>query len=114
MTSRERLSGFARAAKPAQTQHISLPSLGQSYPQHCPTPKASENALSALGDPLSIRKVSEMIGCSAWTIRQRYIPEGLPHLRSGPAGKLIFFRNQVIAWILQQQHRTQKAQKGGR
>ena len=114
MTRGEILSGLANGTKPAPIQRNSRLSLGQSYPQHCPTPKASENALSALGDPLSIRKVSEMIGCSAWTIRQRYIPEGLPHLRSGPAGKLIFFRNQVIAWILQQQHRTQKAQKGGR
>jgi hypothetical protein len=29
-------------------------------------------------------------------------------LRSGPHGKLIFFRNQIVAWILRRQQ-----QKGG-
>jgi hypothetical protein len=33
--------------------------------------------------------------------------KGLPHLRSGPSGKLIFYRDQVVAWILTNQ------QKGG-
>jgi len=61
-----------------------------------------------LGTPLSIRAVAAMLGCSPWTVRQRHIPEGLPHFGSGPNGKLIFFRDQVVAWILQQQ------KKGGK
>ena len=60
-----------------------------------------------LGSPLSIREVARMIGSSAWTVLQKYVPQGLPCLRSGPSGKLIFFEAQVVAWILTQQ------QKGG-
>jgi hypothetical protein len=60
-----------------------------------------------LGEPISISEAARVIGCSAWTVRQRYIPMGLPHLRSGPSGKLIFYRDQVVAWILKNQ------QKGG-
>jgi hypothetical protein len=56
---------------------------------------------------MGIREVAQIIGCSPWTVRQRYLSIGLPHLRSGPNGKLIFYRNQVIHWLLTQQ------QKGG-
>jgi hypothetical protein len=49
-----------------------------------------------------------MLGCSPWTVRQQHLPRGLPHFRSGPNGKLIFFRDQVVAWILTQQ------KKGGK
>ena len=62
-----------------------------------------------LGRPLSIRQVAAIVGCSAWTIRQKYVPKGLPHLRSGPSGRLTFFENQVVAWVLNQQQ-----MKGGR
>jgi len=81
-------------------------SYGQSCPQHYP--QAVEYGNEPLGAPLSIREVARLIGCSAWTVRQSYLPQGLPHLRSGPHGKLIFFRDQVIRWILQHQ------QKGGK
>jgi hypothetical protein len=107
-----RISGFKDRLKPAPIQHISHPSPGQSCPQQEPGLMHGQNAQSALGEPLSIRMVSEMLGCSPWTIRQRYIPEGLPHLRSGPAGKLVFFRNQVVQWILQKQNNQNR--KGGR
>lgn len=60
-----------------------------------------------LGRPMSIRQTAEIFGCSAWTVRQKYVPQGLPCLRSGPSGKLIFFEAQVVAWILTRQ------QKGG-
>jgi len=60
-----------------------------------------------LGEPLDMRAVAKLIGCSAWTVRQKYVPAGLPHLRSGPNGKLLFYKNQVIRWLLRQQ------QKGG-
>ena len=109
-----RISGFGNDAEPAPNQRISRSRVGQRDPQQKPGLTVAPNALSALGEPLTIRMVSAMLGCSAWTIRQRYIPEGLPHLRSGPAGKLVFFRNQVVQWILQQQRQIQKAQKGGR
>jgi len=60
-----------------------------------------------LGEPLSIHEVAQLIGSSAWAVRQVWLPKGLPCLRSGPGGKLIFYRDQVVAWILAQQ------QKGG-
>jgi hypothetical protein len=59
-----------------------------------------------LGPPLDIRKVAELIGCSPWTVRQRLLPSGLPHFRSGAGGRLIFYRDQVVRWI-------QNKQKGG-
>jgi hypothetical protein len=62
-----------------------------------------------LGDPISIREVARVIGCSPWTVRQKYVPQGLPHLRSGPSGKFTFYREQVVAWILARQQR-----KGGK
>jgi hypothetical protein len=61
-----------------------------------------------LGQPLSIRAVARMLGVSPWTVRQQHLPRGLPHFRSGPNGKLIFFRDQMVAWILTQQ------KKGGK
>jgi hypothetical protein len=64
---------------------------------------ASESSTRELGKPLGIRETAELIGCSPWTVRQRHIPQGLPHFRSGPSGKLIFYRDQVIRWILEQQ-----------
>jgi hypothetical protein len=97
-----RMSGFDDAQKPFDSQGFLPESLGQSYPHQ--NPQGDET----LGEPLSIREVADVIGCSDWTVRHRYLPQGLPHFRSGPAGKFVFFRKQVIDWILQQQ------KKGGR
>ena len=60
-----------------------------------------------LGEPISIHEAGQLIGCSAWAVRNVWLPKGLPCLRSGPGAKLIFYREQVVAWILAQQ------QKGG-
>jgi hypothetical protein len=103
------MSGLGLDANPLAIQVISPTSLGQNYPRHYPQPNNAAGRpievieCSPLGLPLSIREVARMIGCSAWTIRQRHIPAGLPHFRAGSNGKLVFFRDQVIAWILQQQ-----------
>jgi len=78
---------------------------GQVYPQHCPQPQ--DAVADLLGEPLSIRAAAKLIGCSAWTVRQKYLPAGLPCHRLSPAGKLIFYRNQIIRWLICQQ------QKGG-
>jgi len=61
-----------------------------------------------LGQPLSIRDVARMFGCSEWTVRQRLIRIGLPHFRLTPHGKLMFFHNQIVRWVLDRQR-----QKGG-
>jgi hypothetical protein len=58
-----------------------------------------------LGTPLSIKEAATLIGCSPWTIRQRYLPAGLPHHRLTPNGKLIFYRNQIIRWLLTEQQK---------
>jgi len=97
-----RISGFENGAEPLNSMRFPPDSLGRSYPQHYP------QARETLGEPLGVREVARVIGCSAWTVRRRYLPQGLPHLRSGPMGKLVFYRNQLIQWILQQQR------KGGR
>jgi hypothetical protein len=57
---------------------------------------------------MSIREVARMFGCSEWTIRQQYLPKGLPYFRLSPAGKLLFFHNQIVRWVLEIQR-----QKGG-
>ena len=83
----------------AQTAKAELPAA-------LPAPPEPSLVLSdALGEPLDIRQVAALIGCSAWTLRQCYIPAGLPHLRSGPNGKFIFYRNQVIHWLLERQRK---------
>jgi hypothetical protein len=113
-SSKGRMSGLNDARKAPQTLPFSLARAGQRDPQQKPGLDSGFGAPDALGEPLTIREVAEIIGCSAWTIRQRYIPDGLPHLRSGPAGKFVFYRHQVVRWILQQQVRQNQTRKGGR
>lgn len=67
----------------------------------------NESKKKQLGSPLSIRQVAALIGLSVWSVRQQLIPQGLPHFRSGPNGKLVFFEDQVVRWVLSRQ------QKGG-
>lgn len=92
-----RKSGFENVEKSIDSLRFSSETPGQSYPQHYP------QSLDALGEPLTIREVAGLLGCSPWTVRHSYLPKGLPHLRSGPLGKLIFYKNQVVQWVLQRQ-----------
>ena len=92
-------SHFGNRAKPMETLESSDQSLGQGRPQHCPQ---AEEGLS-LGSPMDIAGVAAFLGCSPWTIRQKYLPKGLPHLRASHAGKFIFFRNQIVDWVREQQ-----------
>jgi hypothetical protein len=41
-----------------------------------------------------------LIGWSPPTVRQRYVPAGLPFIRLALSGKLIFYRNQLTSWLL--------------
>ena len=97
-----RKSGFDGSGQLKDSLALGLNGLGQCYPQQKPALD-----VELLGEPLSIREVACLIGCSVWTIRQRYLPVGLPHLRLRPNGKLIFYKNQIIQWLLTEQ------QKGG-
>jgi hypothetical protein len=89
------------------------PDLAQRCPPFCPQEKPHgaraerEGKADALGEPLTIREVADLIGCSVWTIRQRYLRAGIPFVRLRPYGKLIFYKNQIIHWLLDEQ------QKGG-
>lgn len=102
-------SGFQVEGKGLSSLELGPEHLGQPCPQGCPHPDDAEpeGFAESLGAPLSIRQVAHLIGCSAWTVRHRYLPAGLPYVRMGPAGKLIFYTNQVVRWLLWQQ------QKGG-
>jgi hypothetical protein len=113
MTEEERKSGFGGNAKGAESLDFSHVGLGQSCPQQYPHPADSIHAAGSggsLGEPMDIGQVAALLGCSAWTVRQRYLPQGLPHLRACASGKLVFFREQVIGWI---HKRQQQRQKGG-
>ena len=63
--------------------------------------------MQELGEPLTIKQVAKLIGCSPWTVRQRHMRHGLPHFRTTANGKLIFYQAQVVRWI-------QSQQKGGK
>jgi hypothetical protein len=73
-------------------------------PEAMPAPQDSSAIdFEAPGDPLNIREVAKLIGCSVWTVRQRCLRQGLPHFRASRTGRLIFYRNQVIRWLIHNQ-----------
>jgi len=102
----------APARKPAHLRAFLAFSPGQHGPGHCPPqpgPFVGQpgailgQAAPPLGLPLDMRQVADLIGCSPWTVRQTLIRRGLPHFRFGASGKLIFYRDQVVRWIENQQ-----------
>jgi len=105
--------GLSETPKAAERLEFSRSGPGQRNPQRCPqVPGGSHSSVSpgSLGEPMDIGQVAALLGCSAWTVRHRYLAQGLPHLRACASGKLVFFREQVIGWILKRQ---QQRQKGG-
>ena len=62
--------------------------------------------MQQLGDAMTIKQVAKFVGCSSWTVRNKLVPAGLPHFRSSPSGKLTFFHEQVVAWVLARQNQT--------
>ncbi len=61
------------------------------------------NHLVDLGSAMDIKSAAQLIGCSAWTVRQILIPRGLPYFRANARGRLIFYRHQVLDWIQSRQ-----------
>jgi hypothetical protein len=58
-----------------------------------------------LGEPLVIGEVARLIGVSVWTVRQQCLRQGLPHFRASRSGRLIFYRNQVVRWLIEKQRK---------
>lgn len=104
-------SDFARIGNAAETLDFSALRLEQrnpeDYPQHYPP---SERAPSRLGEPMDIEDVAALLGCSVWTVRQRYLREGLPHIRASARGRFVFFRKQVVDWILKRQQGRRRSE----
>ena len=98
---RSRFGNVRRAAAPLRFSEVRL---GQSDPRHCPYPAVPE---FPLGVPMDIEDVAAILGCSVWTVRQKYLAQGLPHLRASLAGKIVFFRQQVLDWILKRQRKEE-------
>jgi len=105
-----RESGIERRLKSADLQQFLASRLGQHCPSHCPTQPepvlrepAASGAASRLGQPLDIRQVARLVGCSPWSIRNTWMPRGLPFFRLGASSKLHFWEVQVVAWIERQQ-----------
>lgn len=85
---------------------FSAANLGQSCPRQ--DPRSGGHAVSLpndpLGDPIGVREVARLLGCSVWTVRNRLLGRGLPHFRISGNRKLIFYRNQVVLWVLETQN----------
>jgi hypothetical protein len=92
-------SDFAQMRKAAETMDVSAFRLGQHYPP------------SRLGEPMDIEDVALLLGCSVWTVRQRYLREGLPHIRASARGRFVFFRKQIVDWILKRQKGKEEISK---
>jgi hypothetical protein len=97
-------SGLVRTRRTMELLDFSSEPLGQRCPRQNPySSGAVQDAPDALGEPMTIREVAALIGCSVWTVRQRCLRQGLPHFRPSPTGKLIFYRNQVVRWLFDKQ-----------
>lgn len=105
-------SGIEGRRKRAVLRQLGRYALGQHYPSHCPSPSlapAPPPNPSRLGQPIDIKQVAQLVGCSPWTVRQSLLRRGLPHFRlSGASSKLIFYTDQVVRWIERQQQGGQR------
>ncbi len=103
----EGLYGHGRSRNAPDSLGLANVRLGQNCPRQNPMPSGADetSVLGPLGPPLSIKEVAALIGVSAWTIRQRYLPAGLPHFRTPPKGKLIFYKHQIVNWLLDKQRK---------
>jgi len=102
---KRRVSGLLEAQKAKYLLRFRPASLGQNCPTHCPPLETQLESLSdLLGEPLTMCEAAELIGCSVWTVRHRCIPQGLPHFRASQAGRFVFYRNQVMRWLIENQN----------
>lgn len=101
-------SGLApNGASESARQDASRPGSNRQRESEAPAGVGSAPS-SPLGPPMTITEAARLLGCSPWTVRQKYLPQGLPHLRTSAAGRLVFFQQQVITWILRRQELQKK------
>ena len=100
-------SRFGNGMNHADSLGFSQVCPGQSRPRHCPYLRDANDSvgLSPLGEALTVDDVALLLGCSPWTVRQKYLPQGLPHVRASASGRFVFFRKQVVHWILERQEK---------
>jgi hypothetical protein len=98
-------SSAVSSALPRMTRSSTF--LRPSCLEESPTHGLFQPSSESLGDALNIDEVAAIFGCSAWTIRQKYVKQGLPCLRTSATGKFLFFRRQVLDWILKQQRKEE-------
>ena len=77
------------------------PALADALAALTSSPEGSQDG--PLGEPMSVQEAARLIGCSVWTLRYRLLRQGLPHFRLSGSKKLVFYRKQVVAWILEKQ-----------
>src|SRR5580693_4925432 len=85
----EDLSDFGSDAKSTRNMdfsHSGLAQNGARQSARSAKPGTVHLALPELGPPLSIGEVAGVLGCSEWTVRQRYMRQGLPYLRTSATG----------------------------
>ncbi len=95
--------GFGAEVKTPTTAHEFDVDPRAELPAAVPGDQKSADATAPLGEPVDLKAVARLIGCSPWTVRHVLIPKGLPCFRAAANGKLIFYRQQVVRWVLRHQ-----------
>jgi hypothetical protein len=98
---RARAEAFILGALAARPSGNTAGSLPREWPAE--SPGVLPTAQHALGRPLDINQVADLIGCSPCTVRRKFLAIGLPHFRCTASSKLIFYEAQVVSWIAKRQ-----------
>jgi hypothetical protein len=106
VTDKNRQERFRSRPETLGSSSVSLVPPRAELPEALPEAEGLEIAVvdETLGEPLAIREVARLIGCSVWTVRQQCLRQGLPHFRASRSGRLIFYCNQVVRWLIEKQN----------
>lgn len=106
MTEKDTQFRFRNCGETLGSSSVSLAPPRAELPEALPEAEGGERAVvdELLGEPLAIGEVARLIGCSVWTVRQQCLRQGLPHFRASRSGRLIFYRNQVVRWLIERQN----------
>lgn len=106
MTEKDTQVTFRTRSETLGSSRVSFALPRAKLPEALPEPEDGERAVQddPLGEPLAIGEVARLIGVSVWTVRQRCIPQGLPHFRASRTGRIVFYRQQVVRWLIEKQN----------